>query len=94
MDLLMLRIHQKFLTDPLVFDVGAELLLEDDDNPGTTRGTKLSIIQVIVFPFWVNRGISPFFHSCEHPCSEQSSPSERTAGVSSSNCTMTNRSKS
>ena len=28
-----------------------ELLLEDDDNPGTTRGTKLSTEQVIVFPF-------------------------------------------
>ena len=36
-------------------------MLEDDDNPGTTRGTKLSIVQVIVFPFWVNRGVSPFF---------------------------------
>ena len=33
-------------------DVEAELLLEDDDNPGTTRGTKLSILQVIVFPFF------------------------------------------
>ena len=33
-------------------DVEAELLLENDDNPGTTRGTKLSIIQVIVFPFF------------------------------------------
>ena len=52
-------------------DVEAELLLEDDDNPGKTRGTKLSIIQVIVFPFWVTRGVSPFFHSYEHPCSEQ-----------------------
>ena len=27
---------------------------------GTTRGTKFSIIQVIVFPFLVNRGVSPF----------------------------------
>ena len=34
----------------------AELLLEDDDNPGTTRGTKLSIVQVIIFPFLVYRG--------------------------------------
>ena len=38
----------------------AELLLEHDDNPGTTRGTQLSIFQVIVVPFLVNRGVSPF----------------------------------
>ena len=75
-------------------DVEAELLLEDDDNPGTTRGTKLSIFQVMVLPFLVNRGVLPFFHSYEHPCSEQSLPSDRTAGVSSSNCTATNRSRS
>ena len=68
----MLPIHRKNLTDPCGLDVEAELLLEDDDNPGTIRGTKLSIIQVIVFPFWVNRGVSPFFHSYEYPCFEQS----------------------
>ena len=46
-------------------DVEAELMLEEDDNPGTTRGTKLSIVQVIVFPYGVKRGVSPFFHSYE-----------------------------
>ena len=75
-------------------DVEAELLLENDDNPGTTRGTKLSIVQVIVFTFLVNRACHRFFHSCEHPCSEQSLPSDRTAGVSSSNCRVTSRSRS
>ena len=70
-----------------------ELLLEDDDNPGTTRGTKMSIMQIIVFSFGVNRGVSLFFHSFQHPFSEQSLPSDRTAGVSSSNCTVTNRSR-
>ena len=58
------------------------------------RGTKLSIFQVIDFPFSVNRGVSPFFHSCEYPRFEQSSWSDRTAGVSSNNCTVTNRSRS
>ena len=36
------------------------MLLEDDDSPGSARGTKLSIIQEIVFPFWANCGVSPF----------------------------------
>ena len=94
LNLLMLQIHQHILTDPLVFVLKAELLLEDDDNPGTERGTQLPIKQVIVFPFCVNRGVSPFFHSYEHPCSWQSLPSDRTAGVSWSNCTVTNGSRS
>ena len=46
---------------PVGFDVEAELLLGDDDNPGTTRGTILSIVQVIIFPSLVNRGFSLFF---------------------------------
>ena len=33
-----------------------ELLSELTDNPGTTRGTKLSVLQMMLFPFWVNRG--------------------------------------
>ena len=32
--------------------------LEDEltDNRGTTRGTKLSVLRIILFPFWVSRG--------------------------------------
>ena len=30
-----------------------ELLSELTDNPGTTRGTKLSVLQIILFPFWL-----------------------------------------
>ena len=79
---------------PVDFDVEADLLLEDDDNPGMTRGAKLSIVQGIVFPFLVDRGVSQCFHSYEFPCAEQSFPSDRTGGVSSSNCTVPNRSRS
>ena len=35
-------------------------MLEDDDSLDTTRSTELSTVQVIVFPFWVNREVSPF----------------------------------
>ena len=41
-------------------DVEAELLLKYDDSLDTTRGTELSIIQVIVFPFGVNREFHRF----------------------------------
>ena len=37
-------------------DVDDELLPELVDNPGTTRGTKLSVLHTIVFPSLVNRG--------------------------------------
>ena len=40
-----------------------ELLSELTDNPGTTRGTKLSVLQIILFPFLVNRGSWPLTHS-------------------------------
>ena len=33
-----------------------ELLPELTDNPGTTRGTQLSVLQVLLFGLWVNRG--------------------------------------
>ena len=33
-----------------------EMLPELTDKPGTTGGTKLSILQIIRFPFLVNRG--------------------------------------
>ena len=37
-------------------DVDDELHPERVDNPGTTRGTKLSVLHIIVFPSLVNRG--------------------------------------
>ena len=37
-------------------DVEDETLQELADNPGTTRGTKLSVLQRILFTFGVNRG--------------------------------------
>ena len=37
-------------------DVEDEKLPQLVDNPGTTRGTKLSVLHVIVFPSLVNRG--------------------------------------
>ena len=36
------------------------MLLEYDDSLDTTRSTDLSIVQVIVFSFLVNRRVSPF----------------------------------
>ena len=71
---------------PLILDVEAELLLEDDFNPDTTRNAKLCLVQTIIFPSLV--------HPYEYPCSEQSFPSDRSAGVSSNICTMTFRSRS
>ena len=37
-------------------NVDDELLPELADNPGTPRGTKLSVLHTIVFPSLVNRG--------------------------------------
>ena len=71
-----------------------ETLPELVDNPGTTRGTKLTVLHKIVFPSLVNRGFSPLTHSLEYPWSSQSFQSDRTAGVSSSSCTVTNRFRS
>ena len=65
-----------------------------DDSPGTTRSTKLSIVQVIDFRLSANRGVSPIFHSSEYPCFKHSISSNGTTGVSSSDRTVTNRSKS
>ena len=82
------------LDDSCGGDVGDELLPELTDNPGTTRGTKLSVLQIIFFSFLVNRGSWPLTHSWEYPWSLQSLPSDRTAGVTSSSCTVTNRFRS
>ena len=62
-------------------DVEDELLSEFDDNPGTTRGTKFSVLHNISSLFRSIVEFHRFFHSYEHPCSEQSFPSDRTASV-------------
>ena len=64
------------------------------ESSGTARDTKLSVFQIILFTFWVNRGSWPLTCSKQYPWSLQSLPSDRTAGVSSSSCTVTNWFKS
>ena len=44
-------------------DVEDETLPKLTDTPGTTRGTKLSVLQMILFPSLVNRDFSPLTHS-------------------------------
>ena len=44
------------LNDSCGSDEGDELLPELTDNPGTTRGTKLSVLQIMLFPYLANRG--------------------------------------
>ena len=75
-------------------DVEDETLPELAENPGTTRGTKLSVLQTIPLPSLVNRGFRPLTHSQEYPWSSQSLPGDRTAGVSTSNCTVAGRVRS
>ena len=45
-----------FLNESCDSDVEDELPLELTDNNGTTRGTKLPVLQIILFPSLVNRG--------------------------------------
>ena len=71
-----------------------KMLLEYDDSPGTTRSAKLFIVHVIDFPFLVNRRVPPFSTRMDLSVFEQSVWSNGTAGVSSSNCTVANRSRS
>ena len=59
-------------------------------DAGTTRGMKVSVLNFIVFSSLVNRGFWPLTHSLEYPWSSHSFPNDRTGGVSSSNCTVTN----
>ena len=47
------------------------------DKPGTTIGTKFSVLHCIRIPFLMRCG----FHSYDYPCSSQSFPSDKTAGV-------------
>ena len=83
----------------LVEDESCNVDVEDDllpelDRPGTASGTKLSVVHIIGFSSLVNRGFWPLTHSQEYPWSSQSLPSDRTASVSSCNCTVTKRSRS
>ena len=67
-----------------VMDV-EECQLEEElvDKPGTTTGTKFSVLHCIRIPFSIWCVFWPLIHSCEYPCSPQSFPSDKTAGVSS-----------
>ena len=56
------------------------------DKPGTTIGTKFSVLHCIRIPFFFffkRCGFGPLIHSYEDPCSSQSLPGDKTAGVSS-----------
>ena len=64
------------------------------DKPGTTIGTKFSVLHCIRIPFLMRCGFGPLIHSEEYPCSSQSFPSERTAGVSSKTFIVKNISSS
>ena len=73
-----------FLNNSCDSDIEHELPPELTDNP----------LQIILFPLLVNRGSWPVTHSQEHPWFSQTLSSDRTAGVSASNCTVTNWFKS
>ena len=67
-----------------LMDVEVDKLEEElVDKPGTTIGTKFSVLHCIRIPFLMRCGFWPFIHSYEYPCSSQSFPSDETAGVSS-----------
>ena len=57
--LLLEVISTSFLNESCDSDVKDELLPASVDKPGTTRGTKLSVLQIIHFPFWVKRRSGP-----------------------------------
>ena len=78
--------------DELEEDVGRSISclegegkLEEEpvDKPGTTIGTKVSVLHCIRIPFSMRCGFWPLIHSYEYPCSSQSFPSGKTAGESS-----------
>ena len=52
----LVALSASFLNESCDSDAEDELLSGLVDNPGTTRGTKLSVLQTIVFPSLVNRG--------------------------------------
>ena len=59
-------------------------------KPGTTIGTKFSVLHCIRIPFLMRCGFWPVIHSYEYPCSSQSFPSDKTAGVSSRTISVKN----
>ena len=67
---------------------------EELDKPGTTIGTKFSVLQIIRIPSLMRCGFWPLIHSQEYPFSSQSFPSDNTAGVFSRTFTVKNISKS
>ena len=81
-------------TDPLIWIFVDTLLLGFDDSLETTRGSELSTAQVIDFLFCVNRRVSSCSTHMQIHVFEQSLWSKRTAGVSSSSCTVASRSRS
>ena len=54
---------------------------EELDKPGTTIGTKFSVMQIIRIPSFMRCGFWPLIHSWEYPFLSQSFPSDNTAGV-------------
>ena len=80
-----------FSTSPVMSMFATNCYQKLVDNPGTTSGTKVSVLQIALFPCLVNRGFRPLTHSWEYPWSSQSLPSDGTAGVSSSDCTVMKR---
>ena len=81
--------------DEDVEEVGVGVVEEElVDKPGTTNGTLFDILQSILLPFLVRCGFWPLVQWCVYPWSSQSFPRARTAGVSSRNITVTNKSNS
>ena len=72
------------------------MLLEYDDNLDTTRSTQLSIVQAIVFPFWVNRTVSPFSTHMNIPVLSKACEAIESLAFFFffEYCTVTNRSRS
>ena len=65
--------------------MGAEIdKLEEEhgDKPGTTIGTKFSVFHCVRKLFFMRCGFRALIHSYEYPCSSQSFPGDKTAGVS------------
>ena len=60
-----------------------EAKLEEElvDKPGSTIGTKISVLHCIRIPFFMRCGFWPLIHSQEYSCSSQSFPIDNTAGV-------------
>ena len=76
--------------------VGVEVdeLEEVVDKPGTTIGTKFSVLHCIRIPFLMSCVFWPLIHSYEYPCSSRNFPSDKTAGVSSRTSIVKNASNS